>query len=97
MVPHGINIPQACRSKRRCGTHADGKPFVFLFDSGFLWRKGVDLLVEAYLAEFRKEDNVVLLLHAIYGQWAVGQFSRHGFSSVHAGSQSLCTNFSGAL
>lgn len=75
VVPHGINVPAACRSKRRCGPRADGAPFIFLFDSGFLWRKGVDLLVEAYLAEFRKEDNVVLLLHAIYGQSCIPSHS----------------------
>lgn len=36
--------------------------FRFLFVGGFLWRKGIDILLDAYERAFRREDEVTLLL-----------------------------------
>jgi glycosyltransferase involved in cell wall biosynthesis len=38
--------------------------FVFLFVGGTIWRKGIDLLVDAYLAEFTPQDDVALIVKA---------------------------------
>jgi glycosyltransferase involved in cell wall biosynthesis len=43
------------------------RPFRFLFHGGLLWRKGVDLLLEAYLSEFSVRDDVELTIHTQYG------------------------------
>ncbi len=41
----------------------DGAPgFRFLYVGGLAWRKGVDLLVEAYRAAFRADDDVTLVV-----------------------------------
>ena len=52
--------------------HADTVPmdigsesiFVFLFVGGTIWRKGIDILLDAYLAEFTPADDVVLMVKA---------------------------------
>jgi glycosyltransferase involved in cell wall biosynthesis len=38
--------------------------FVFLFVGGVIWRKGIDVLLEAYLSEFTPEDDVALIIKA---------------------------------
>jgi glycosyltransferase involved in cell wall biosynthesis len=38
------------------------KKFTFLYTFAFNWRKGFDLLLEAYLKEFSSKDNVSLIL-----------------------------------
>jgi glycosyltransferase involved in cell wall biosynthesis len=48
-----------------------GRPFRFLFHGGLLWRKGVDLLLEAYLNEFSIRDDVELVMHTQYGDLPV--------------------------
>lgn len=44
------------------------KRFMFLYHGGLLWRKGIDRLIQAYNCHFSSSDNVVLLVHAAYGQ-----------------------------
>ena len=36
--------------------------FVFLFVGGAIWRKGIDRLLDAYLAEFQRSDDVALVI-----------------------------------
>jgi hypothetical protein len=38
--------------------------FVFLFVGGTIWRKGIDTLIDAYLAEFTRADDVALIVKA---------------------------------
>lgn len=38
--------------------------FVFLFVGGAIWRKGIDVLIDSYLAEFTPEDDVALIVKA---------------------------------
>jgi glycosyltransferase involved in cell wall biosynthesis len=45
-----------------------GKSFKFLFVGGFLWRKGLDILLDAYRDAFRPEDDVCLVLKDVGGQ-----------------------------
>lgn len=61
LVPLGVNTalfrpgaaPHAFKTDRR---------FKFLFVGGTIWRKGVDVLLEAYRAAFRRSDDVVLII-----------------------------------
>jgi glycosyltransferase involved in cell wall biosynthesis/acyl carrier protein len=41
------------------------KKFKFLFVGGTIWRKGIDLLIEAYRSTFRRQDDVVLIVKDI--------------------------------
>ena len=43
------------------------KGFVFLFNGGLLPRKGIDVLLNAYSSAFKADDNVTLIIHAVYG------------------------------
>jgi glycosyltransferase involved in cell wall biosynthesis len=76
-APDDVCSAQATRLPEGRGAETKKPPFVFLFNSGFLWRKGVDLLLAAYFGAFSAEDNVKLVLHAVYGDEPV-------FSSVEA-------------
>jgi glycosyltransferase involved in cell wall biosynthesis len=42
--------------------------FVFLFVGGAIWRKGIDVLLDAYLAEFTPADDVALIVKAFGAQ-----------------------------
>ncbi|MCX6382350.1 MAG: glycosyltransferase, partial [Armatimonadetes bacterium] len=46
----------------RAQTRERGRPFVFLFVGGTLWRKGIDILLAAYLSAFTPQDNVCLVI-----------------------------------
>ena len=43
------------------------KSFRILFNGGLLPRKGIDVLLSAYSKEFTRNDDVVLVLHSVYG------------------------------
>jgi glycosyltransferase involved in cell wall biosynthesis len=47
------------------------KNFIFLYQSGALWRKGLDVLLDAFTSEFTSMDDVLLIVHSIYGDSAV--------------------------
>jgi glycosyltransferase involved in cell wall biosynthesis len=62
VVPAGVD-PRAFHPKVRpmeLGPEAPGYRFLFL--GGLAWRKGVDLLVEAYRTAFTRDDNVTLVM-----------------------------------
>ena len=44
------------------------KSFKFLFVGGTIWRKGIDLLLKAYLLAFRANDDVCLVLKDVGAQ-----------------------------
>jgi glycosyltransferase involved in cell wall biosynthesis len=54
------NEPGAGQLQREAGSAK--KPFVFLFVGGTLKRKGIDILLEAYLRAFSAYDDVVLVI-----------------------------------
>lgn len=43
------------------------RPFMFLYDSSLLARKGVMQMLEAYLSTFTAQDKVVLVVHSSGG------------------------------
>ncbi|KAK9820019.1 hypothetical protein WJX72_005207 [[Myrmecia] bisecta] len=43
------------------------KSFRILFNGGMLPRKGIDVLLTAYSKEFTPDDDVVLVIHSVYG------------------------------
>ncbi len=61
VIPNGVNTrlfhPQA-----RPISLATRKKYKFLFLGGTIWRKGIDLLLQAYGEAFRREDDVVLVV-----------------------------------
>ena len=61
VIPNGVNSklfhPQI--PKRKLPT---SKKFKFLFVGGTIWRKGIDLLLEAYISVFSRKDDVTLVI-----------------------------------
>ncbi|HUF74392.1 MAG TPA: glycosyltransferase [Gammaproteobacteria bacterium] len=61
VVPNGVDLavfrPDGARYPL-----PDDKRFVFLYVGGTIYRKGIDLLLEAYTATFSKDDDVCLLI-----------------------------------
>lgn len=64
-IPHGVNYEkfQLDYGLFKLPTK---KKFKFLTVGGILHRKGIDLLVEAYLSLFESFDDVTLIIHCIY-------------------------------
>ncbi|MDR3568519.1 MAG: glycosyltransferase family 4 protein [Syntrophobacteraceae bacterium] len=57
VVPNGVNPDMFKPIDRK--RH---KKFRFLFTGGALWRKGIDILLRAYLEAFTKNDNAILIV-----------------------------------
>lgn len=79
VVPHGIDPTATCGS-----SGSDPKPlppyirteksFKFLFHGGTLWRKGLDVLIDAYLSTFTSKDDVTLIVASTYGDPSIQQY-----------------------
>ena len=67
VVPHGVDTE---RFHPGVPGHAieSSKKFRFLFVGGGLWRKGVDILLDAYGSAFSSRDDVVLVIKDLPGQ-----------------------------
>jgi glycosyltransferase involved in cell wall biosynthesis len=61
VVPNGVNT-QLFRPQAPPLHLATNKGFKFLFVGGAIWRKGIDLLLEAYRSVFSGQDDVVLVI-----------------------------------
>jgi glycosyltransferase involved in cell wall biosynthesis len=61
VVANGVNTDQFHPGVRKHAIESL-KKFRFLFVGGGLWRKGVDLLLDAYRGTFSSRDNVVLII-----------------------------------
>jgi len=61
VVPHGV-CPRIFNPQATPLPLATTKGFKFLFVGGTLWRKGIDVLLDAYLRTFRRQDNVCLVI-----------------------------------
>lgn len=61
VIPNGVNTRLFHPGALPCSLPTR-KKFKFIFVGGTLWRKGVDLLLEAYCATFRREDDVTLII-----------------------------------
>lgn len=63
VIPYGIDVSAYRPSLRR---RTDG-PFTFLYVCDFSWRKGLDLLLEAFINEFEPgEARLVMRVHGRY-------------------------------
>lgn len=63
VVPNGVNPQIFCPSGDPSALLPAGQ-FNFLYVGGLIWRKGVDLLVEAFCTEFSPDEPATLLLKA---------------------------------
>ena len=62
-IPHVINVPSSTDIERQSfETKTSTDPFVILSMSQWTIRKGFDILIRAYLAEFALESDVVLVI-----------------------------------
>ena len=65
VVPHPVILDQSSRQiTDHCPIHAIRDKYAYVFYNISEWtnRKGVDLLIEAYMSKFRKSDNVLLYI-----------------------------------
>lgn len=67
VIPYPIEIETYNKRFSSFPFPEDTKSFIFLYTFGFDYRKGVDLLIKSYCAEFTDKDDVSLVLK-IY-QW----------------------------
>ncbi len=72
VVPHGIFFDK-CNSSTALTkfNFKTKKSFKFLTIGGMLPRKGTDLIIESYFSSFTKNDDVTLIIHSIYGDFAL--------------------------
>jgi glycosyltransferase involved in cell wall biosynthesis len=61
VVPNGVDLAVFKPDGERYAL-VDEKQFVFLYVGGTIYRKGIDLLLEAYTATFSKDDEVCLVI-----------------------------------
>jgi glycosyltransferase involved in cell wall biosynthesis len=61
VIPLGVNVDQFHPEVQKRSMESS-KKFRFLFVGGGLWRKGVDLLLDAYRGAFSSSDDVVLII-----------------------------------
>jgi len=66
VMPFGVDIDRFNPDKVQPFSAELENKFMFLSIMGWSARKGVDILIEAYLREFSKEDNVLLYLKGGY-------------------------------
>ncbi len=65
VVPHAVN-DSMWSPHNQPFQFPTSKKFVFLFVSGMLHRKGIDVLLKAFTEAFKKSDDVSLYLHSAY-------------------------------
>jgi len=80
VIPHGVDVDRFHPGARK-HTLDSPKKFKFLFVGGGLWRKGIDILLDAYRGAFDSRDDVVLIvkdlpLQKFYLDQGVGKIIR---------------------
>ena len=68
-------LPHAVITHPRVPTPRQSR-YVFLFHGGLLARKGIDVLLRAYIGSFRASDPVTLLIHSTYGNFLLDEIER---------------------
>lgn len=61
VIPHGVT-PEIFNPHTAPAPLQTDKSFKFLFLGGTLWRKGIDVLLDAYTRSFRRADDVCLVI-----------------------------------
>ena len=72
VVPNGVNIRVYRPNARKVKLNTK-KNFKFLFVGGPFWRKGFDILLEAYGKAFTSQENVSLVIKSVLN---IGRRSR---------------------
>jgi glycosyltransferase involved in cell wall biosynthesis len=67
VIPNGVDTERFRPDVPPLPLQTD-KSFKFLFVGGTIWRKGIDLLLKAYLLAFRANDDVCLVLKDVGAQ-----------------------------
>jgi glycosyltransferase involved in cell wall biosynthesis len=62
VVPNGVDSERFHPSVAPLDLGPAGSGFRFLFVGGLLWRKGIDVLLEAYVRAFTRTDDVTLVV-----------------------------------
>ncbi len=64
VIPNGFepNVFNNAGKKISCNICSTEKKIRFLFVGGTIWRKGIDILLEAYTSTFSNRDDVVLII-----------------------------------
>ncbi len=62
VIPNGINHEIFNSKPVKNQITRSSKKIKFLFVGGTIWRKGIDILLEAYLKAFDKKDDVALII-----------------------------------
>jgi glycosyltransferase involved in cell wall biosynthesis len=68
-------LPHAVITHPRVASPRENR-YVFLFHGGLLARKGIDVLLRAYIGSFRASDSVTLLIHSTYGNYFLDDIQR---------------------
>jgi len=91
VIPHGSpekycgkSIALGLRRTSRRFFAAGKNTLKLLYHGGALWRKGIDLTLQAYLIAFGPSDDVLLTIHFVYGDVEVITFVKK-FLREHAG------------
>jgi glycosyltransferase involved in cell wall biosynthesis len=61
VVPHGVD-PETFHPLVKSAPLETEKSFKFIFVGGTIWRKGIDILLEAYRRAFSRSDDVCLVI-----------------------------------
>ena len=69
VLPHAVVTHSRIPSPRE-------ERHVILFHGGLLARKGIDVLLRAYIGSFRASDSVTLLIHSTYGNYFLDEIER---------------------
>ena len=69
VVPHGVPA-QYCETPtplRKNVAKSKQATLRLLYSGGLLWRKGIDLTLELFRRTFQAHDDVILVIHSVYG------------------------------
>jgi len=84
VVPLGVDVATFCPGWPPFGL-ATTKKFKFLFVGGTIFRKGIDVLLDAYVAAFRRGDDVCLVIKDLgVGTFYSGQTAEARIAQLQA-------------
>jgi glycosyltransferase involved in cell wall biosynthesis len=76
IIPHGVLSDRFLLKTEQSNLFPQAKKFKFLFRGGMLARKGLDILLDAYLSTFTAKDDVTLIIHGGYENYHLGAVRR---------------------
>ncbi|KAL0485181.1 hypothetical protein AKO1_004317 [Acrasis kona] len=76
VIPHGVWSDQFNHKTNHKDMFPTAKKYRFLFSGGMLARKGIDVLLSAYLKSFSPQDQVTLIIHGNYENYYLSNIKR---------------------